>query len=71
MRAYNKLKIELTDEEKNKLCEAAEILKGIVDLLENNQSNGHTPFQEGLDITYAFWDLANSFKTIEKEDLIP
>ena len=71
MRLINQPKIEMTSEQKTYLREAAEILKDIVDLLYDNKSNGFTPWQEGLIVTEAFWDLKKCFERIEEDDLIP
>jgi len=71
MRTYNILKVDLTQGEKNTLREAAEIVKGIVDLLTDNKENGHTPWQEETLITEAFWDLKRTFERIEEEELLP
>ena len=71
MRKYNILKIDLSVEEKSALREAAEIVKGIVDLLTDNKENGHTPWQEETLITETFWDLKRNFERIEEEELLP
>lgn len=71
MKMINELRITLSAQEKNNLREAAEVVKEIVDALANNKANGWTPFQEGLSITEAFWDLKKFFERIEEEELIP
>lgn len=64
-------KIQLTDEEKTTLRNAAEIIKDIIDALANNKANGFTAFQEGLNAPGCFWDIYYSCRKIDSEELIP
>ena len=71
MRLISQPKIFLADEEKKTLYEAAEIIKGITDMLLNNTEQGFSAFQEGLDAPQCFWDIYRNCRRIDNEDLIP
>lgn len=71
MRMIQKVVIELTDEEKNTLRRADEIITEIIDVLLDNKANGHTPWQEGMIAPQCFWDISKHIHQIEDEDLIP
>lgn len=59
MKSIPTLKIKLEREEKNKLDDAAEVIKEIVELLKSNKENGWTAYQENIDIYDAFWAIYN------------
>jgi hypothetical protein len=71
MKLVGQPKIILSDKEKNTLYDAADILKKIVDALENNKEQGFTSFQEGLDAPMSFWDICRNVHRIDDEELIP
>lgn len=71
MKSYNILKIDLSQEEKDILREAAAVVNEIVDLLIDNKANGRTPWQEETIVTNAFWELKTNFQRIDEEELLP
>ena len=71
MRLIQRPKLMLTTEEKGCLRNACEIVKEIIDALADNQDNGFSTFQEGLDAPESFWELKALFYRIDKDKLIP
>lgn len=71
MKLIQRPKIILTLEEKGCLRNTCEIVKEIIDALADNQDNGFSAFQEGLDAPEAFWELKSLFSRIDKDELIP
>lgn len=71
MRLVQRPKLMLTTEEKGCLRNACEIIKEITDALANNQENGFSAFQEGLDAPESFWELKALFNRIVEDELIP
>lgn len=64
-------KIILTDEERDVLRKASDIVKEITDALYDNKENGFAAFQEGLSISECFWDIYYNCRRIENDELIP
>ncbi len=71
MTSINKLNIKLDREEKQKLDDAAEVFEEILAHLILNRDNGHTPWQEGLDIYDSFWKIYYICRNIDADELIP
>ena len=71
MKLIQELRIKLTDDERQTLVDAADLVQEIVDSLISNKANGHTPWQEGLNAPQAFWDIKKAMERIETEELIP
>lgn len=71
MKMVRKVVIELTDDERNTLRKADEIITSIIDSLIDNKANGHTPWQEGMIAPNCFWDLRHHIHQIDDEELIP
>lgn len=65
------IKIELTQEEKEILYKADDIIKEIVDALAENKEQGFSAFQEGMNISDCFWNLRHHINQIDEEELIP
>ena len=64
-------KIVLTDEERDILRKAGDIMAEIVDVLRDNKENGFAAFQEGLSVSECFWDIYYNCRKIENDELIP
>ena len=71
MKMTQKLVIKLTDEEKNTLRKADEILTDILDALIDNKENGRTHLQDGLIVPECFWSIRHHINQIDNEELIP
>lgn len=71
MKMVQKLAIQLTDEEKNTLRRADEIITDIIDSLIENKENGHMPLQEGLIAPECFWSICHHVHQIDDEKLTP
>lgn len=71
MKMTQKLVVKLTDEEKNTLRKADEILTEIIDALIENKENGRTPWQDGLIAPDCFWSIHHHINQIDNEELIP
>ena len=71
MTSTQKLYIKLTRDEKDKLDEAVDVFEEILAHLVYNKDNGHTPWQEGLDIYDSFWKIYHMCLNIDKDELIP
>lgn len=64
-------RIILTDEEKETLRKAEDIIKEIAGLLEENSKQGFAAYQEGLSISECFWGIYNACCMIHNNELIP
>lgn len=71
MKMTQKLVVKLTDEEKNTLRKADEILTEIIDALIENKENGCSPWQDGLIAPDCFWSIRHHINQIDNEKLIP
>ena len=71
MKMIRKVVIELSDDEKDILSKADEILVNVIDSLIDNKSNGHTPWQDGMIAPDCFWSICHHVNQIYDEELIP
>ena len=71
MKIIHRPTIEMTDEQKETLSKSVGVFREILSLLEENESNGWTAFEEGLNICDDFYKIYNICITIFTKELIP